>query len=119
MIEGNEITRGAHSWLERRFLELCADRGLPRPMPQVVLTSARDRLVRVDFSFVGTPVVVEVLGYRYHRTPSQLARDAERLNALVMSGKRPMQFTYDHVTLEPDWVAAQVFEALAPFASAG
>ena len=118
VIEGGEITRGAHSWLERRFLELCADRGLPRPEPQVVLTAARDRLVRVDFSFAATPVVVEVLGYRYHRTPSQLGRDAERLNALVMIGKHPLQFTYDHVTLEPDWVAAQVAEALGPFASA-
>ncbi len=36
-----------------------------------------------------------------------------------MSGKRPIQFTYDHVTLEPDWVAAQVADALAPFTSAG
>ena len=119
VIEGAEITRGAHSWLERRFLELCADGRLPRPAPQVVLTTTRDRLVRVDFSFPGTPVVVEVLGYRYHRTPSQLARDAERLNALVMSGKQPLQFTYDHVTLEPDWVAGQVADALQPFASAG
>ncbi len=55
VIEGNEITRGAHSWLERRFLELCADRGLPRPQPQVVLTSAKDRFVRVDFSFARRP----------------------------------------------------------------
>ncbi len=75
--------------------------------------------MRVDFWFPGKPVVVEVLGYRYHRTPSQLARDAERLNALVMSGKQPLQFTYDHVTLEPDWVAGQVADALEPFTSAG
>jgi len=119
VIEGSEVTRGAHSWLERRFLELCADRGLPRPNPQVVLASTPNRLVRVDFWFPGKPVVVEVLGYRYHRTPSQLARDAERLNALVMSGQQPLQFTYDHVTLEPDWVAGQVADALEPFTSAG
>jgi hypothetical protein len=118
VIEGGEITRGAHSWLERRFLQLCADHGLARPTPQVVLTSARDKLVRVDFSFPATPVVVEVLGYRYHRTPSQLARDAERLNALVLAGKQPMQFAYEHITLEPDWVAEQVYAALTPFASA-
>jgi hypothetical protein len=118
VIEGTEITRGAHSWLERRFLELCADSGLPRPVPQVVLATARDRIVRVDFSFPSTPVVIEVLGYRYHRTPSQLARDAERLNSLVMNGKQPLQFTYDHVTLEPEWVAVQVATALEPFASA-
>ena len=32
-------------------------------------------------------VVVEVLGYRYHRTPQQLNRDAERMNALVAEEK--------------------------------
>ena len=117
VIEGEEITRGAHSWLERRFLELCADHGLPRPIPQVVLTTARDRLVRVDFEFVGTPVVVEVLGYRYHRTPSQLARDAERLNALVMSGRHPLQFTYDHSRSNRDGSSRRSTDAIAPFAS--
>ena len=115
VIEGLRSPRVHTACLERRFLELCADRGLPPPTPQVVLTTARDRLVRVDFSVSETPVVVEVLGYRYHRSPTQLARDAERLNALVMSGRQPLQFTYEHVTLEPDWVAAQVDDALAPF----
>jgi hypothetical protein len=119
VIEGGEITRGGHSWLERRFLELCADHRLPPPTPQAVLATTRDRLVRVDFSFCDSPVIVEVLGYRYHRTPTQLARDAERLNALVMGGRQPLQFTYEHVTLEADWVASQVGEALARFLSAG
>lgn len=113
VIEGGEITRGAHSWLERKFLELCAEAGLPRPRTQVVLAEARNRIVRVDFEFPGTVVIVEVLGYRHHRgSRAQLARDAERLNALVMDGKRPLQFTYDHVTLKGGWVVAQVREAL-------
>jgi very-short-patch-repair endonuclease len=62
-----------------------------------VLTRAGSRLVRVDFRFAGTPVVVEVLGYRYHRTPEQLRRDAERMNALVTDGLRPYQFSYEQV----------------------
>lgn len=113
VIEGQEIVRGGHSWLERRFLELCAGAGGPRPSTQVVLTEARDRIVRVDFVFPGTAVIVEVLGYRHHRgSRVQVARDAERLNALVMAGKRPLQFTYEHVTLEGGWVMAQVLEAI-------
>ncbi|MGH9271047.1 MAG: hypothetical protein ACRDZ2_07220 [Ilumatobacteraceae bacterium] len=113
VIDGAEASRGGHSWLERRFLELCARAGLPRPDTQVVLSKARDRLVRVDCRFAGTPVVVELLGYRWHRTKEQLTRDAERLNALVMDGLRPIQFTYDHVTLESAWVIAQLRAALA------
>lgn len=117
VIEGGEITRGAHSWLERRFLELCADAGLPQPRTQVVLAEARANIVRVDFEFPGTDVVVEVLGYRHHRgSRAQLARDAERINAMVIHGKRPLQFTYDHITLEGGWVTDQVIEALGPAA---
>lgn len=114
IIEGNEITRGGHSWLQRRYLELCADYGLPRPDSQVVLTTTRRGVVRVDFRFPGTPVVVEVLGYQFHRgSRAQLAHDAERLNELIMTGLRPVQFTYEHVTLEPGWVIAKSSDALA------
>ena len=70
VIEGAEVTRGGHSWLERRFLELCAQLALPRPITQQVADAAKDRLVRVDCRFPGTRVVVEVLGYRWHRPPS-------------------------------------------------
>lgn len=89
-----EHGRGGHSWLERRFLELVEAAELPRPLTQQVLTRAQDRLVRVDFRFPGTNVVVEVLGYRYHRTPAQIERDAQRMNALVTDGYQPYQFTY-------------------------
>ena len=113
VIEGIEVSRGGHSWLERRFLELCARAGLPRPETQRVLSRTKDHLVRVDCRFPGTRVVVELLGYRWHRTNEQLARDAARLNALVLDGFKPMQFTYDHVTVEPDWVIDQTRQALA------
>ncbi len=112
VIAGSEVTRGGHTWLERRFLEICAAGRLPRPNPQQVLTRAGDRLVRVDFHFPGTNVVVEVLGYRWHRTKAQMANDATRLNALVLAGKVPLQFTYDQVTLDEAMVLALVRRAL-------
>jgi hypothetical protein len=112
VIEGIEAARGGHSWLERRYLELCARAGLPRPSTQQVLSRTQDHLVRVDCRFPGTPVVVELLGYRWHRSNDQLARDAARMNALILDGFKPMQFTYDHVTAEPDWVIEQTLLAL-------
>ena len=58
--------------------------------------------MRVDCRFPGTPVIVEVLGYRWHRgNRSQFNRDAERVNALVLQGYVVLQFTYDHVVAEP------------------
>jgi hypothetical protein len=113
VIEGSEITRGGHSWLERRFLELCGRAMLPRPSTQQVLTRAGDRLVRVDCRFPGTRVVVELLGYRWHRTKAQMSRDAERQNALVLDGFLPIQFTYDQVTLDPDGTVDTVRRTLA------
>ena len=115
VIEGSEASRGGHSWLERRFLEICVRAGLPRPSRQDVVTNARGRMVRVDFRFPGTRVVVEVLGYYWHRgNRQQLSRDAERINALVRDGLLPIQFTYDHVTLEEAWVVSEVRSMLPP-----
>ena len=112
-IEGVEVIRGGHSWLEREFLRLVAAADLPAPQAQQVLSRAGDRLVRVDFHFVGTPVVVEVLGYRWHRTKEQLRRDTERTNALLADGFRPYQFSYEHVTQDPLGVVDTVRAALA------
>lgn len=111
-IEGSEATRGGHSWLEREYLRLIVAAGLPRPLTQQVLARAGDRMVRVDVRFPGTPVVVELLGYRYHRTPAQLRRDAERMNALVADGLRPYQFAYEQVVDAPSEVVAVTRSAL-------
>lgn len=111
-IEGIEVTRGAHSWLEREFLRLVAAAGIAPPNPQEVMGTRHGRLIRVDFRFPGTPVIVEVLGYRYHRTTLQLQVDAERINQLVLAGYVVLQFTYDHVVKEPQWVIEQLTAAL-------
>lgn len=90
-------------------------RGTPRsasPAPR-----AHHERPRSDRLHAETPVVAEVLGYRWHRgSRAQFDRDAVRLNALVLDGLVPMQFTYDHVTVEPEWVLSQVETALAKFA---
>ncbi|MEM9041770.1 MAG: DUF559 domain-containing protein, partial [Actinomycetota bacterium] len=111
-LEGLEITQGGHSWLEREFLRIVADAGLPRPVTQAELARAGDHLVRVDAVFPGTRVVVEVLGYRYHRTASQMARDAQRTNALLAQGYEPYQFTYRQVVDAPHEVIATLRSAL-------
>jgi very-short-patch-repair endonuclease len=113
-IEGVDVIRGAHSYLERRFLELVAARGLPRPETQRVTGRAGNRVVRVDFWFPGTPVVVETLGYRWHRSRAQMNSDAARMNSLVARGLRPYQFTYDQVIGSPDDVIDHVAAALTP-----
>jgi hypothetical protein len=113
VLAGHEVTRGGQSWLEREYLRLLAEAGLPRPDTQSVLSRAKDRLVRVDCRFSGTPVVVELLGYRFHRSRSQMSRDAERSNALLADGFLPYQFTYAQVVSEQAWVVETTRTALA------
>jgi very-short-patch-repair endonuclease len=112
VLEGVEIERGGQSYLEREFLVMLDRFGLPRPRTQVVLGRAGGSLVRVDCHFPGTNVVVELLGYRFHRTPAQLSRDAVRMNELLARGLRPYQFSYRHVIEEPDLVVRTLLQAL-------
>jgi hypothetical protein len=101
VLAGYEVTRGGHTWLEREYLKLVASAGLPRPDAQSVLSRAGDRLIRVDFRFPGTCVVVEALGYAWHRSRAQMKRDAERYNALLADGFLPYQFTYEQIVVSP------------------
>jgi len=116
VIEGAETVSGAHSWLEREFLRLIDAAQLPPPDTQVVLARAGGRLVRVDFRFPGTPLVVEVLGYRYHRTKHQMSRDAERANVLLDDGLLPYQFTYQQITESPAAMIETLRQALGQLA---
>ena len=115
VLEEYELGRGTESWLERQFLLLINRAGLPRPTPQQVLGRRGDRIIRVDFRFAGTPVVVETLGYRWHRTGAQMQIDAERMNQLLLDGFVPLQFTYPQVVNEPQHVVSVVAAALRPF----
>lgn len=113
VISGCEITRGGHSWLEREFLATSAAAGLPRPLTQQVLTRAKNRMVRVDCRYPGTRVVVELLGYRWHRTSEQLRRDVVRMNALILDGYAPLQFTTAQLIEEPAWIFESIRIALS------
>ena len=112
VLAGSEVTRGGHSFLERAFLELLDELGLPRPLTQQVLGKRRRTLIRVDCHFPGTAVVVELLGYQWHRTPMQMQADAERLNRLQLDGFLAMQFTYVDVVTRSPTMTADLAEAL-------
>lgn len=115
VIDGFEITRGGQSWLEREYLRLLAQYRFPRPLTQQVLGRARDRLIRVDFHFAGTPVVVETHGYRWHSSRAQHSIDLQRVNQLAADGAKVVQFSYDHVVSDPRYVIETTYRALKPY----
>jgi very-short-patch-repair endonuclease len=87
------------SVLERRFLRLACDAGLPRPGTQVMVNG-----FRVDFYWPDLGLVVETDGLRYHRTPAQQKKDHLRDQAHTASGLTALRFTAAQVRYEPDQV---------------
>ena len=93
------------------MLRLLHTAGLPKPATQVVLARRQDKLIRVDFHFPGTTIVVEALGYRWHRSGAQMQIDAERANRLVLDGFISLQFTYSQIVEGADAMLATIAEA--------
>jgi very-short-patch-repair endonuclease len=86
----------AESVLELRFLKLCSDHGLPRPLTQV-----RIGPWRADFFFPEQRVVVETDGGRYHATAAKQSRDGRKAAAFEAAGLTVRRLTYAAVTYEP------------------
>jgi very-short-patch-repair endonuclease len=89
------------SELERLFLLRVGAAGLPPP-----LTQQRLRGGRADFYWPELGLVVETDGLRYHRTPSQQAKDIRRDQANAAAGLTTVRFTHWQVRHEPHVVRA-------------
>jgi hypothetical protein len=102
---GSTFTR---SELEERFFALCDDHGLPRPASNTCIEGEE-----VDFVWRDAGLIVEVDGYRYHRSPSAFEDDRERDVVLALAGWQVLRFTWAQITRRPAWVAAAVSKRLA------
>lgn len=89
------------SELERFFLPLAAQAGLPVPLTREHLNG-----FRVDFFWPDLRLVVETDGLRHHRTPAQQARDRLRDQEHLAAGYTPLRFTHEQVRYEPEHVRA-------------
>ena len=104
LVEEMITDSGGHTYLERRFLELVREAGLPTPRKQVVFRSDGKHVARVDFFFEEFQVVVEVSGQKGHASSAERARDAHRRNELQDLGVRVFEYTFDDVTKRSDMV---------------
>ena len=87
------------SELERMFLPIAARAGLPAPLTQQWLNG-----FRVDFYWPELGLVVETDGLRYHRTPTDQARDRVRDQEHARAGLTPLRFTHAQVAYQPHHV---------------
>lgn len=95
------------SQLERRFLALVRDAGLPLPV-----TRARVSGFLVDFHWPDLGLVVETDGLRYHRTPTAQAKDRKRDNAHTAAGLTCLRFTHEQVRYDPEYVTRTLATAM-------
>jgi very-short-patch-repair endonuclease len=91
--------RLTRSELERLFLPMTAQVGLPLPLTKQWVNG-----FEVDFFWPDLAFVVETDGLRHHRTPAQQAKDRRRDQAHTAAGMIQLRFTHEQIYYEPDYV---------------
>jgi very-short-patch-repair endonuclease len=91
--------RLTRSELERIFLPMTAEVGLPLPLTKQWVNG-----FEVDFFWPQLGLVVETDGLRHHRTPAQQAKDRRRDQAHTAAGMIQLRFTHEQIYHEPEYV---------------
>ena len=94
---------GARTDLEQQMLSLCRRHRLPQPAVNVPL----DRY-EVDFLWRPERLVVEVDGWKAHRSRSAFERDRARDVRLAVLGFHVLRFTWRQLTRDPKGVAGTI-----------
>jgi very-short-patch-repair endonuclease len=97
---GPERTR---SDLERLFLRICRDHGIPKPE-----VNARLDPYEVDFLWPDQRLVVEVDSWRYHSSRRSFEADRARDRVLSQRGYLVLRFTDRELSSQPRVVAASL-----------
>jgi very-short-patch-repair endonuclease len=94
--------------LERRFLALCRQAGLPEPLVNVRVLGKE-----VDFCWPAYGVIVECDSWRYHGGRRSFRRDRATDRKLTLGRWRMLRYTWWDVVNDPDMVVADLRQALA------
>ena len=92
---------------ERRLRALLRSAALPMPR-----TNVKRAGWEVDAVWDRHRLVVEVDGYRYHRTRAKFERDRLKDGELLVAGYRVLRVTWRQLTREPERVVAMIAAAL-------
>ena len=100
--------------LERRFLDLVRDAGLPRPIVNGIVAG-----YEVDFHWPAQRLIAETDGRATHDTPYGFERDHTRDLDLELAGWHVVRVTWRQVADRPNRVAALLHSRLSPTARDG
>jgi very-short-patch-repair endonuclease len=105
ILDAQTFSRAANA-LERRFLAIVREAGIPPPETQRRLGPNR-----VDFFWPDLGFVVETDSLRHHRTAAEQAVDLGRDQAHARAGLRSLRFTHSQVFHRPGHVRAVLQDA--------
>jgi very-short-patch-repair endonuclease len=108
LAEQNGLLPMTRSELERHFLAICREHGLPTPRVNCPVSG-----FEVDALWPRERLIVELDGYAFHRTRGAFERDRARDTALQLAGYRVLRFTHRRLQREPAEVAAALRALLA------
>jgi Protein of unknown function (DUF559) len=104
----------SRSALEREFLFLLQDEGLPLPEINQEIRGPEGFVAVVDFLYRDARLVIEIQSYAHHSSLEAFNRDAERLATLTALGFRPIQVTADQIRRQPDQTLERIRALLNP-----
>jgi hypothetical protein len=94
--------------LERDFLRLCAEAGIPLPQTNLIVAGHR-----VDALWLDQRLVVELDSRTHHMTTAAFEEDRKRDADLMLAGYRVVRITWRRLRDEPAVVAEMVRRLLA------
>ena len=107
LLDEREAQPTSTSPLEKAFLGIVQDVGLPRPLGQFpVATPSGMRYL--DFAYPHIMLAIELDGAATHLGRRALQNDLTRQNELIALGWRVLRFTWDDVTRRPSRVAERI-----------
>lgn len=105
-------TNRSRSELERMFLHVCLQVGLPQPEVNVSL-QVKGRTLKPDFLWRDQRLILEADSRRFHDTDTAFVDDRRREQRLQVAGWRVSRCTWEQVEFEPHVLAETVRHLLA------
>jgi predicted transcriptional regulator of viral defense system len=105
-------TKRSRSELERMFLHVCLQVGLPQPEVNISL-QVGDRRFKPDFLWRPQRLILEADSRRFHDTDVAFVDDRRREQRLQLAGWRVSRCTWEQVEFEPGVLAETVRRLLA------